>query len=614
MAPVTDRTPGRLLRRPGLFWMWMHVPVTLALYGPAILSALSSVPESYRTAMGASYVAQAAFLATLAYLVTWPLSASARVYAIALPVVTGLGTAVQFVDSQLYQAVGFHMNGLFFHVLRQPAALREVGIPTADVVLFVLAAAAWTLVEVAVGRRFLVRFATERRAMPWAGALLSLVVVERLGSAVLTFNGGLSIDAAEQVLPLQPPIRLNGQVKLLVGRPGRKFFIPGASAQGLARLPNETDPASVRFTRTPDVLFVLIESLRADFLDPDTMPRLWRRAQAGAVFERHYATATSTHYSIFSLFYGMNSHKLEAVVGAGRTPRLFDVLKANGYRSRFIAASSVDWMDLTESVFRHVKDEVETHLTGEGDVRDADMLARARRFVDTGGPQPQFLFLFFVGTHFRYSYPARSARFSPSWDGAGSYRAAHLEPGLVRTRARNAAFEVDWKLDEFLDEYEAKRGHKPLVIITGDHGESFGEFGRIGHGSDVSSAQLHVPMVVLDETRPPSRRQQVTSHVDVVPTLFSMLGDGQPPRNYSDGVSMFEAPSDRFVVATVGWDPRYAVIGRDLKATFFAFDAGMGGVAVTDPFDRPLADGDARFSAEAPRILRAFRDTRPDAN
>jgi membrane-anchored protein YejM (alkaline phosphatase superfamily) len=182
--------------------MWVHVPVTLALYGPAILSALSSVPESYRTAMGASYVAQAAFLATLAYLVTWPPSASARVYAIALPVVTGLGTAVQFVDSQLYQAVGFHMNGLFFHVLRQPAALREVGIPTADVVLFVLAAAAWTLVEVAVGRRFLVRFATERRAMPWAGALLFLVVVERLGSAVLTFNGGLSIDAAEQVLPL----------------------------------------------------------------------------------------------------------------------------------------------------------------------------------------------------------------------------------------------------------------------------------------------------------------------------------------------------------------------------------------------------------------------------
>jgi membrane-anchored protein YejM (alkaline phosphatase superfamily) len=564
--------------------------------------------------MAASYVAQAAFLATLAYLITWPLSASARVYAVAVPLVAGLGTAAQFVDSQLYQAVGFHMNGLFFHVLRQPEALREVGIPPVDVVVFALAAAAWTLIEVVVGRRFLLRFATEKWALTWTGAMLSVVLVERLGSAVLTFNGGLSLDAAEQVLPLQPPIRLNGQVKLLMGRPARTFFSPGASAQGLTRLPNEIDPASVRFTRTPDVLFVLIESLRADFLDPDTMPRLWRRAGAGTVFERHYATATSTHYSLFSLFYGMNSYKLEAIVGAGRTPRLFDVLKAAGYRSRFIAASSVDWMDLTESVFRHVKDELETHLDGGGDARDADMLARARRFADAGGPQPQFLFLFFVGTHFRYSYPERSARFSPSWDGTGSYRAAHLQPELVRARARNSAFEVDWKLDEFLDEYEAKRGRKPLVIITGDHGESFGEFGRIGHGSDVSSAQLHVPMVVLDETRPPSRRQEVTSHIDVVPTLLSLLGDDHPPRSYSDGVSMFAVPADRFVLATVGWDPRYAVIGRDLKATFFAHDAAMGGVVVTDPFDRPLADGEARFSAEAARILRTFRNPRPDGN
>ena len=75
---------------------------------------------------------------------------------------------------------------------------------------------------------------------------------------------------------------------------------------------------------------------------------------------------------------------------------------------------------------------------------------------------------------------------------------------------------------------------------------------------------------------------------------------------------MFAAPADRFVLATVGWEPRYAVIGRNLKATFFAFDAAMGGVTVTDPFDRPLADGDARFSAEAGRILRAFRDPRVD--
>jgi uncharacterized protein len=341
------------------------------------------------------------------------------------------------------------------------------------------------------------------------------------------------------------------------------------------------------------------------------MPRLWKRAQGGTVFEHHYATSSSTHYALFSLFYGLNGHNFEAVVGSGRAPLFLGALKANGYRSRFIAASSVDWMELTQFVFRDVKEDLETHLTGDGELRDADMLARARRFVNAGGKEPQFLFLFFVGTHFRYSYPARSARFAPCWDGSGTYRAAHLYPALVRERARNAAYEVDWKLDEFLHEYEAKRGRKPLVIVTGDHGEAFGERGRIGHTSDVSDAQIHVPMVVLgDDSRPPSRRQEVTSHVDVVPTLLELLGDDHPSQSYSHGMSMFSAPPDRFVLATVGWEPRFAVIGRDLKATFFAYDAGLGGVEVTDPSDRPLPDGASRFSAQASRIMRAFRDSR----
>jgi len=32
----------------------------------------------------------------------------------------------------------------------------------------------------------------------------------------------------------------------------------------------------------------------------------------------------------------------------------------------------------------------------------------------------------------------------------------------------------------------------------------------------------------------------------------------------------------------------------------------LGGVTVTDPQDRPLPDGDARFAARAPDIIRAF--------
>lgn len=609
MTAVNPLPSGRSLRRPALFWLWLHVPITLLIYGPPILAALATVPTSYRAVLAASYVVQAGFLLTLLWLLTWLVSYRARAYAIVVPLAAGLAMFAQYVDSQLYQTVGFHMNGLFVRVLGQPSALREIGIMPSDIAILVGGGLVWIAIELVVGRLFLLRYSTPRRALPWAAALLLIVVAEKLGSAAFSFNGGLTLDAASQVLPLQPPMRLNGQMRLITGRRARLDAAP-AAAEAAPVLPKELDPSTVAFTRKPDVLFILIESLRADFLDAQTMPKLWARAQTGTRFDRHYATSSSTHYAVFSLFYGLNGHRLEYAVGAGRAPLLVSAMKANGYRSRFIAASSVDWMDLTQHVFRDAKNELETQLEGSGDTRDADMLARARRFADGAGTEPQFLFLFFVGTHFRYSYPPRSDKFGPAWDGSGSYRAAHLYPQLLRERARNAAYEVDWKLDDFLREWEAKRGRAPILIVTGDHGEAFGEFGRIGHTSDVSNAQTHVPMVIVDPARAPGVQPAVTSHVDVLPTLLEMLGDRHAPQTYADGLSMFDAPPDRYVLATVGWEPRHAVIGRDLKATFFAFDAALGGATVTDPFDRPLPDGDARFAAEAPRILRAFRDNR----
>jgi hypothetical protein len=143
-------------------------------------------------------------------------------------------------------------------------------------------------------------------------------------------------------------------------------------------------------------------------------------------------------------------------------------------------------------------------------------------------------------------------------------------------------------------------------VVTGDHREEMREQGHVGHGSALTVQQIHVPMVVLGDGVPVGRRDAPTSHADVVPTLLSLLGDRHPPELYSDGLSMFDAPQDRFVLASLGWEPRHAAIGKELKVSFYGMDAGLGGVTLTDPFDRPLEDAEAAFSSAAPRILRLF--------
>jgi len=263
-----------------------------------------------------------------------------------------------------------------------------------------------------------------------------------------------------------------------------------------------------------------------------------------------------------------------------------------------------------------VQGELETDwpATMSGDQRDATIIAHAKDHVQATPPdRPVFLFLFFFGTHFNYFYPERSARFTPAWNGADALKATSTPPAQILNRGRNAAYELDWKLDEFLDWYERTRGQRPLVIVTGDHGEEMREKGHIGHGSALTQEQIQVPMVVLGEGVPLGHHRGATTHADVVPTLFHLLGDQHPPALYSSGLPMFEARDDRFVLAYLGWEPRYAAVSRDLKVAFHGMDAGLGGVTVTDAFDRPLPDGSTRFAAAVPRILQLFQHPAPPA-
>ena len=597
------------MRRPALLWALLHAPFFALLYGASLGRALGGVPAGFRAPLWPAFAAQALGLSLLAWALGLPFSPWPRVHRIAAPIVTAVFAVAVALDAQLHRVLGFHVNGFFFQVLLQPRALTETGLPAREVALWSGAAVVAVAADAALGAWAMLRL-RRGRAWPLALPLLLVAAGERVYTASLAFAGGPAVFAAGQVLPLQVPLRLNGWLAGLTGRP--RVAVAGplarAAAASAARLPEPLPPGEVRFTRRPDVVLALVESLPAEHLDAATMPHLWARAAAGTRFARHYASATSTHYTVFSLLSGLQAHKLDAAVAAGRRPLLFAALRANGYRLKLVTASSVDWMGLVATTFGDVKGDLDTAFTDDLDTsrRDEDMLAVARAAVERAGDEPLFLFLFFDGTHFPYDAPPGSRPFLPAWGGEGGLAALQAPPALVRNRARNAAFEVDRKLDGFLAWFEARRGRAPLLAVTGDHGEEYGEAGRRGHSHGVSAGETHVPFVLSGPGVPAGVVENPTSHVDLVPTLFRLLGDGHPPARYSDGIDAFSAPPGRFVVSTVGWEPRFAVIGRDLKVRFDALDAGLGAALLTDPGDRPLRHAQARFDAERPAVLEAL--------
>jgi membrane-anchored protein YejM (alkaline phosphatase superfamily) len=565
-------------------------------------TALAQTPEDYRALVRPIFLPQALLLGLVAFAAGLPLAPFRRAYRIAAPAAAALTTVVLALDARVHDAVGFHLNGFFLRVLLQPNALAETGVPAGLLARLAAGAAAFVAADVALGAWFVRRFASPRPVWRVVAALLALSAAERVYGALLVHFGGPAVFAASGALPLQPPVRMGGVARRLFGE--REQRDPFAGERASRRPPPALPPEQIALPRRPDVLFVVAESLPAEHLDARTMPRLWARAEQGARFTRHYASASATNYAIFSLVYGMQAQKLEAVVGSGRRPLLFPALTRNGYESRVLAASCVDWMELEETVFAGVPLETWCASTPPAG-RDAVMLARAREVVEAADPdRPLFLFLFFFGTHFTYFPEPEDEAFSPAWDGKRDF--ARVPAAEIRNRARNAARGLDRQLDAFLQAFEARRGPRhgpPLVLFTGDHSDEFREKGHLGHGSAVTREQLHVPFVVLGEGVPRGVFEAPTSHVDLVPTLLTQLGDAHPPRLYSDGLRAFDAPMDRFVVSTVGWEPRHAVIGADLKVSVWS----GGAATVTDPDDRPLPDGDARFAARAGAILRALR-------
>ncbi|WP_426730294.1 sulfatase-like hydrolase/transferase [Myxococcus faecalis] len=589
---------------PALLWCTLHGLLALAFFGAPLLASVERLAASLRPVLLAGGVIQALFLGLLTFVATLPLMLLGRRYAVALPIAVAVGVAMLGVDALVLSSLGFHINGLVLAVALQPRALAETGLAPHELALLAVGTLAVLSLDVWVGVQFLRRVRRPRHVARLVAVLVLTTAVERLTSAWLVFAHGGAVLHAATTLPLQPPVRMNTLLMRLTSRPPASGLRLGVSPE--AGVPASTiDPAAVRFTRKPDILLILVESLRDDFFRPDVMPHLWKRAEHGTRFLHHHSAASSTDYSVFSLFFGLEAQRRDAVVGAGRAPLLFPALRENGYRQAFFAASSVDWMGLKDTVFRDVQGGLRTDYEGKSHLRDAAMVKDALDLARTTPVDtPLFTFVFFAGTHFDYDYPPRSAVFSPAWDGKGGLATARVPAEHLKARAWNSAYEVDTKVEELLSQWEAVRGTRPLVVFTGDHGEEFREHGRVGHASDVTELQLHVPMLVFDERLPPGQVEAVTGHIDLVPTLFDLLGDTHTPEQLGDGIPMSRPDPRRYLLTTIGWEPRYALIGRELKVRF---GAGLPGTELSDLWDRPLPDAQERFAAEAPRILRRLR-------
>lgn len=84
----------------------------------------------------------------------------------------------------------------------------------------------------------------------------------------------------------------------------------------------------------------------------------------------------------------------------------------------------------------------------------------------------------------------------------------------------------------------AAAGENLIVVVTGDHGELFGERGVIGHNLLLHDGLIRVPLVVSGVDDLADSPETLTQHVDVTRTIAALAGcstDGLDGRDLRDG-------------------------------------------------------------------------------
>jgi arylsulfatase A-like enzyme len=178
-----------------------------------------------------------------------------------------------------------------------------------------------------------------------------------------------------------------------------------------------------------------------------------------------------------------------------------------------------------------------------------------------------FLFLNYMDAHapylpvgrYRDLFPAAGARQRRGRKAAGAGGQA-MQP--IEHDAIVDAYDAEIRyLDDHLGElFATLRGwgllDNTVVVVVGDHGESFGEHGEFEHATGLHEPQLRVPLIVRAPGQTEGDRVPRIVHlVDVMPTVLELLGLALPPDLQASSLTSADRPQP--VTAHLG---RY---GRD---------------------------------------------------
>jgi choline-sulfatase len=297
---------------------------------------------------------------------------------------------------------------------------------------------------------------------------------------------------------------------------------------------SERPPADPGFVALPpgvpadaNIVLLTIDTLRADALGSygyprPTSPILDEIAAEGTRFAAAWAHAPSTRYSMPAILTGrlpLDVYYDTTVSGWPgldlRAETIAELVRGRGFATGAITNywyfdrvrrmdQGFDSYDNENARLHQGADPA--HTRGSSSRQQTD---KALAFVAANAHRRFFLWVHYYDPHHEYEAHPETAHL-------GSGERDRYDQEIRFTDLHIGRLVADLKSRGLWD--------KTIFVITGDHGEGFGEHGIALHGYHLYAAQTKVPLIVRVPGLAPRVSTTAVGHVDILPTLANLAG------------------------------------------------------------------------------------------
>jgi phosphoglycerol transferase MdoB-like AlkP superfamily enzyme len=268
--------------------------------------------------------------------------------------------------------------------------------------------------------------------------------------------------------------------------------------------------------RPLNLVIILEESLGAQFVGSlsgkDLTPEFDTLADEGMLFERLYATGMRSVRGIEAVLTCITPRPQFSVVKTSETQQNFftlaSLLESQGYRTSFIYGGESHFDHMREfflgNGFQTVIDENDYEnpvFRGPWGVSDEDLFTKAHETFEKAGDEPFFSLVFTSSNHSPYDIPED--------------RVTASEYGPRETAIKYA----DYALGRFFDDARKSSYWEDTVfLVVADHSI------EVARGTLVPFERFRIPGLFLGASIEPRRIPGITSQVDLLPTMLSLIG------------------------------------------------------------------------------------------